>query len=137
VFYAFRVMVGMGTVMLLVAVFTAWKLWPQRRATGTTLPRPLLWVLSGMAFSGWVATLAGWYVTEIGRQPYVVYGLLRTEDVATTLPPAYIGITLVAYVIVYTLLLVTYIGVLKYMAENPKPATLTPPVDASLGKAGV
>jgi cytochrome d ubiquinol oxidase subunit I len=137
VFYAFRVMVGIGTLMLLVSFWAAWKLWPQRRASDTTLPKPLLWVLSGMAFSGWVATLAGWYVTEIGRQPYVVYGLLRTEDVATTLPPAYIGITLVAYVIVYTLLLVTYIGVLKYMAENPKPATLTPPVDASLGKAGV
>ncbi len=136
VFYAFRVMVGMGTLMLLVSFWAAWKLWPQRRATDTSLPKPLLWTLSGMAFSGWVATLAGWYVTEIGRQPYVVYGLLRTEDVATTLPPTYIGITLVAYVVVYTLLLVTYIGVLKYMAENPKPATLTPPADAGLGKAG-
>ncbi len=136
VFYAFRVMVGVGTLMLLVAGWAAWKLWPQRRAQATTLSRPLLWVLAGMTFSGWVATLAGWYVTEIGRQPYVVHGLLRTADVATQIPPAYVGATLTAYVIVYGLLLVTYVGVLKHMAEHPKPVGITPPADASLGKAG-
>ncbi len=136
VFYAFRVMVGMGTVMLLVAVFTAWKLWPQRRATGTTLPRPLLWVLSGMAFSGWVATLAGWYVTEIGRQPFVVYGVLRTADTATQIASPWVALTLTAYLVVYGLLLVTYIGVLKYMAENPVKHAGVPAAGAQLGKAG-
>src|SRR5690606_16201491 len=85
VFFAFRLMVGVGSLMLLVALWHAWKLWPQRRAPGTTLPRPLLWTLAAMTFSGWLATLAGWYVTEIGRQPYIVYGLLRTSDVATTI----------------------------------------------------
>lgn len=136
VFYAFRAMVGMGTVMLLVAVFTAWKLWPQRRATGTTLPRPLLWVLSGMAFSGWVATLAGWYVTEIGRQPFVVYGVLRTADTATQIASPWVALTLTAYLVVYGLLLVTYIGVLKYMAENPVKHAGVPAAGAQLGKAG-
>lgn len=136
VFYAFRVMVGMGTVMLLVAVFAAWKLWPQRRATGTTLPRPLLWVLSGMAFSGWVATLAGWYVTEIGRQPFVVYGILRTADTATQIASPWVALTLTAYLVVYGLLLVTYIGVLKYMAENPVKHAGVPAAGAQLGKAG-
>ncbi|MCU0763574.1 MAG: cytochrome ubiquinol oxidase subunit I, partial [Hydrogenophaga sp.] len=119
VFYAFRVMVGVGTLMMLVAAWGAWKLWPQRRAVQTTLSKPLLWTLAGMTFSGWVATLAGWYVTEIGRQPFVVYGALRTADVATSVPPPFIALTLTAYLIVYGLLLVTYIGVLKYMAENP------------------
>ncbi len=136
VFYAFRVMVGMGTVMLLVAVFAAWKLWPQRRATGTTLPRPLLWVLSGMAFSGWVATLAGWYVTEIGRQPFVVYGVLRTADTATQIASPWVALTLTAYLVVYGLLLVTYIGVLKYMAENPVKHAGVPAAGAQLGNAG-
>ena len=136
VFYAFRVMVGMGTVMLLVAVFAAWKLWPQRRATGTTLPRPLLWVLSGMAFSGWVATLAGWYVTEIGRQPFVVYGVLRTADTATQIASPWVALTLTAYLVVYGLLLVTYIGVLKYMAENPVKHAGVPAAGAQMGKAG-
>ncbi len=136
VFYAFRLMVGVGTLMLVVAAWAAWRLWPQRHQTGTRLSHPLLWTLSGMAFSGWVATLAGWYVTEIGRQPYVVYGLLRTADVATQIPPAYVSITLAAYVVVYGLLLVTYVGVLKYMAENPKPVGVPSPTGASLGKAG-
>ena len=136
VFYAFRVMVGMGTVMLLVAAFAAWKLWPQRRATGTTLPRPLLWVLSGMAFSGWVATLAGWYVTEIGRQPFVVYGVLRTADTATQIASPWVALTLTAYLVVYGLLLVTYIGVLKYMAENPVKHAGVPAAGAQLSKAG-
>jgi cytochrome d ubiquinol oxidase subunit I len=137
VFYAFRVMVGVGTLMMLVAAWAAWRLWPQRRADQTSLGRPLLWVLSGMAFSGWVATLAGWYVTEIGRQPFVVYGLLRTADVATQIPPAYVAMTLTAYAVVYGLLLVTYIGVLKYMAENPVRHAGAPIPNAQLGKAGV
>lgn len=136
VFYAFRVMVGMGTLMLLVALWSAWKLWPQRRAAQTTLPRPLLWTLAGMTFSGWLATLAGWYVTEIGRQPFIVYGALRTADVATQIAPPYVAVTLTAYLIVYGLLLVTYVGVLKHMAEHPvKPAPEAP--QGELGKAGV
>jgi cytochrome d ubiquinol oxidase subunit I len=89
-----------------------------------------------MAFSGWVATLAGWYVTEIGRQPYLVYGLMRTAEAATTVPPPYIALTLTAYLVVYGLLLVTYVGVLKYMAENPKGHALEAPKGAQLGKAG-
>jgi cytochrome bd ubiquinol oxidase subunit I len=136
VFYAFRVMVGVGTVMLLVGIFSAWKLWPQRRAGTTTLPRPLLWVLSGMAFSGWVATLAGWYVTEIGRQPYVVYGVLRTADTATQIASPWVALTLTAYLVVYGLLLVSYIGVLKYMAEHPTQHASAPTTGAELGKAG-
>lgn len=136
VFYAFRVMVGVGTVMLLVAAFSAWKLWPQRLAGTTTLPRPLLWVLSGMAFSGWVATLAGWYVTEIGRQPYVVYGVLRTADTATQIASPWVALTLTAYLVVYGLLLVSYVGVLKYMAENPVKHASAPATGAQLGKAG-
>ena len=136
VFYAFRVMVGVGMLMLAVAVWAAWALWPQRRAADTRLSRPLVWTLAGMTFSGWVATLAGWYVTEIGRQPYVVYGLLRTEDVATQIAPVYVGATLVAYIVVYGLLLVSYVLVLKHMAEHPQSAAKPAVSDAGLGKAG-
>ncbi len=137
VFYAFRLMVGVGSLMLLVAGFTAWKLWKQRAAANTTLPRTLLWVLAGMTFSGWVATISGWYVTEIGRQPFLVYGLMRTSEAATTVPPPYIALTLTAYLVVYSLLLFTYVGVLKYMAEHPKEHAPEAPRGAALGKAGV
>jgi cytochrome d ubiquinol oxidase subunit I len=137
VFYAFRIMVGVGSLMLLVAGFSAWRLWQQRRAPRITLPRTHLWVLSGMAFSGWLATLSGWYVTEIGRQPFLVYGLMRTSEAATTVPPAHVALTLTAYLVVYGLLLVTYVGVLKYMAEHPKEHAPEAPRGALLGKAGV
>ncbi len=135
VFYAFRVMVGVGSLMLLVALWGVYKLWPQRGAALTRLPRPLLWTLAAMTFSGWLATLAGWYVTEIGRQPFIVYGLLRTAEVATTIASGHVALTLAAYLTVYGLLLITYVGVLKYMAEHPvKHAPEAP--HGELGKAG-
>ncbi|MDO8889688.1 MAG: cytochrome ubiquinol oxidase subunit I [Hydrogenophaga sp.] len=140
VFWSFRVMVGTGTLMMAVAWFAAWQLWRKRKqmADGKIrLPKPLLWVLAGMTFSGWVATLSGWYVTEIGRQPFMVYGLLRTSEIATDIAPSMIALTLTAYLIVYGLLLVTYIGVLKYMAENPFKHAPIPGSNAALGKAGV
>ncbi|MCW5654495.1 cytochrome ubiquinol oxidase subunit I [Hydrogenophaga sp.] len=135
VFWGFRIMVGVGTLMLLVAWWGAWTLWRQR-GRKAVLSRPLLWTLTGMTFSGWLATLAGWYVTEIGRQPFIVYGLLRTSEVATQIAPPMIALTLTAYLVVYGLLLITYVGVLKYMAEHPvHPAPEAP--HGELGKAGV
>ena len=74
-----------------------------------------------MTFSGWVATVAGWYVTEIGRQPFIVYGLLRTADVAATnVTSPMIGLSLAMYLALYLGLIVAYVGVLKYMAEKPE-----------------
>jgi cytochrome d ubiquinol oxidase subunit I len=133
-------MVGVGTLMLVVAWASAWLLWrrrPETAADKSVLPRPALYVLAAMTFSGWLATLAGWYVTEIGRQPFVVYGHLRTADVATSLPSSMIASTLAAYLIVYGLLLITYVGVLKYMAEHPVKHAPEAPHGAELGKAGV
>ncbi|WP_127996986.1 cytochrome ubiquinol oxidase subunit I [Piscinibacter defluvii] len=119
VFWAFRTMVGMGVLMLATA-WAGW--WLARRAQWRpeALPRRLLWLLAGMTFSGWVATVAGWYVTEIGRQPFMVFGLLRTADVASNVPAPMIALTLTLYVTVYLALIVAYIGVLKYMAEKPE-----------------
>ncbi|MDE2081432.1 MAG: cytochrome ubiquinol oxidase subunit I [Burkholderiales bacterium] len=117
-FFGFRVMVGIGVLMLL----TSWSgLWLYRRRAWVAqrLPRPLLWVLTAMTFSGWGATVAGWYVTEIGRQPFIVYGLLRVADVASDVAPPLIALTLTLYVTVYLALIVAYIAVLKYMAEKP------------------
>ena len=72
-----------------------------------------------MTFSGWLATLAGWYVTEIGRQPFIVFGLLRTADVASKVPSGMIASTLALYVTLYVALITAYITVIKYMAEKP------------------
>jgi cytochrome d ubiquinol oxidase subunit I len=119
VFWAFRVMVGMGVLMLL----TSWAGWWLYRRSGwqpKTLPRALLWTLAGMTFSGWIATVAGWYVTEIGRQPYIVHGLIRTAEVVSDVPAPMVALTLVMYVVVYAALTLAYVGVLKYMAEKPE-----------------
>lgn len=72
-----------------------------------------------MTFSGWVATLAGWYVTEIGRQPYLVYGLLRTEDAVTrVVPSGHIMLSFTLYSVFTMVLLGAYVTVLKHMAEH-------------------
>jgi cytochrome d ubiquinol oxidase subunit I len=125
VFWSFRVMVGMGLLMLAVSWWAALTLWRRRGGTGGTQPfsRLQLRVLAGMTFSGWVATLAGWYVTEIGRQPFIVYGLLRSADVVAPHPPAMVLTTLIAYLAVYVFLLAAYVLVLMYMSTHPAMPT--------------
>lgn len=112
-FWGFRVMVGTGLLMLLVSWFAAWRL-RGGRDPGMWATRALV----AMTFSGWVATLAGWYVTEIGRQPWLVYGVLRTADAASTVPAPMIGLSLTAYLMVYVLLLVAYVSVLFHLAKK-------------------
>jgi cytochrome bd ubiquinol oxidase subunit I len=75
-------------------------------------------VLVGMTFSGWIATLAGWYVTEIGRQPWLVTGVLSTKQAAATIPTPMLAGTLAMYLTMYVMLLVAYISVLFYLARK-------------------
>jgi cytochrome d ubiquinol oxidase subunit I len=110
VFFSFRVMVGMGVLMLALAWLGSW--WLRRRAP----PRWLLWAFAGMTFSGWIATLAGWLVTEIGRQPWLVTGILRTSEAAGGVPEAALGASLTAYALVYGVMLLAYMVTLTHMA---------------------
>jgi len=111
-FIAFRVMVGMGLLMLAVAWLGAWQL-----RGGREPPRGWLRAMVAMTFSGWIAVLAGWYVTEIGRQPWLVYGVLRTADAATAKAiPLVASLTL--YLTLYVGLIVAYISVLFYLAHK-------------------
>ncbi|MFG1495430.1 cytochrome ubiquinol oxidase subunit I [Saccharospirillum sp. HFRX-1] len=114
VFFGFRVMVGMGILMLLVSWTTFWHLHSHR----TDPPRWLQRVLIGMTFSGWIATLAGWYVTEIGRQPWLVTGVLTTDQAVTTVPGSQVGLSLTMYLLLYAGLLFAYIQTLFYMARK-------------------
>jgi cytochrome d ubiquinol oxidase subunit I len=111
VFWAFRVMVGVGMLMIGVGAWAAWSLWRRK-----TLPGSLSAVLVGMAFSGWIATLAGWYVTEIGRQPWLVTGVLRTAEALGPVPAGAVWSTLGLYGAVYAFLLVTYVATLFRLA---------------------
>ena len=126
VFWGFRIMVGVGMLMLAVSWWATWTLWRRRHATPagqSPYSRWQLRVLAAMTFSGWVATLAGWCVTEIGRQPFLVYGLLRTADLVADHAPGMVLATLLAYLTVYVLLLIAYVLVLMYMAQHPAMPT--------------
>lgn len=117
VFWSFRVMVGVGFLMIAVAALAFWQLVRLDRA-----PRWLLRVLVALTFSGWVASLAGWYVTEVGRQPWLVQGVLRSADAVAKLPPSHVGLTLTVYLVTYTFLLVAYVATLFYMARHESAA---------------
>ncbi|MGK7752824.1 MULTISPECIES: cytochrome ubiquinol oxidase subunit I [unclassified Roseovarius] len=121
VFYAFRVMVGTGMAMLLLS-WAAVGFMAFRRRGPEGLPKPLLLALVPMAFSGWVATLAGWYTTEIGRQPWLVSGVMTTEQAVAEVPAPMVATTLVIYLSVYAGLLLAFIGVLYYLASVGRQA---------------
>jgi cytochrome d ubiquinol oxidase subunit I len=109
-FFGFRLMVGIGVGMLLLAWFGAWRL---RRGPP---PRLLLWTFAAFTFSGWIATLAGWIVTEVGRQPWLVTGVLRTKDAVGHISGAQLGASLTGYVLTYSLMLLAYFVVITHMA---------------------
>jgi cytochrome d ubiquinol oxidase subunit I len=113
VFYAFRIMVGVGMLMLLVSWFSAWHI---RRTQ--TLDLRLAKLLVAMTFAGWVALVAGWYVTEIGRQPWLVHGVLTAAQAASTVPASNIAFTLAMYVTLYLALLSAYVSVVFYLAKK-------------------
>ncbi|WP_439596343.1 cytochrome ubiquinol oxidase subunit I [Falsiroseomonas sp.] len=117
VFFAFRIMVGIGVLMLVMGWMGAWYLW--RRGS---LPPLLLRGFVLLSFGGWVATLAGWYVTEIGRQPWLVTGVLNTAQAAGPLPASSIGTTLAMYLVLYGLLLVAYIATVFRLAAAGRVA---------------
>ncbi|KQV78885.1 cytochrome ubiquinol oxidase subunit I [Rhizobacter sp. Root1221] len=135
VFFAFRLMVGMGLLML-AASWGGWWLYRRTAWQPAKLPRPLLWLFAGMTFSGWVATVAGWYVTEIGRQPFIVHGLVRTAEVVSKVPSSMIGLSLALYIALYLGLIVAYLAVLKYMAEKPEDVLQRDAVEQAATPAG-
>ena len=120
VFWAFRIMVGTGMAMIAIGLLRAWMVW--RRGV---LPRWFLFTLVGMAFSGWVATVTGWYVTEIGRQPWLVQGV-KTVDAVADHPPANVAFTLTLFLTTYVVLLIAFIGTLIYMANRAVLAASNP-----------
>jgi len=113
VFFSFRIMIGIGVLMLIFSWLATY-----HYVIKKCYPPWLLKTGIAMTFSGWLATLAGWYVTEIGRQPYLVTGILRTKDAVTTTPPENIAMSLTLYLVIYGFLLIAYIRTLFVMANR-------------------
>ncbi|UTW45569.1 cytochrome ubiquinol oxidase subunit I [bacterium SCSIO 12696] len=130
-FWGFRIMVGIGLLMLASSWLATWLGRKQN-----PLPKWLLTTLLGMTFSGWIATLAGWYVTEIGRQPWLVHGILRTADAAAAIPPSNVGFTLALYLSLYVVLLIAYVSTLFLIARKagtPQKSAKDAPAKPTLG----
>ncbi len=115
VFFSFRIMIGVGVAMLLLSWGGLVML--RRRGAGD-MPKLALIAFTGMTFAGWIATLAGWYTTEIGRQPWLVQGVLSTKDAVSDVPAGMVLGTLIAYLVIYAALIVAYIGVITYLARK-------------------
>jgi cytochrome d ubiquinol oxidase subunit I len=130
VFWAFRIMVGTGVLMLVVSWSAAFFL--KRRQS---LPKPLALVMVPMALSGWLATLAGWYTTEIGRQPWLITGVLKTVDAVGPVAGSQVALSLAVYLILYALLLIAYLGVLVYLALKAAKDGDTSPLPGVLDAA--
>ena len=128
VFFSFRIMIGIGILMLIFSWLATYQYVIKKR-----YPPWLLKTGIAMTFSGWLATLAGWYVTEIGRQPFLVTGILRTKDAVTTTPPENIAMSLTLYLVIYVFLLIAYIRTLFVMANR---AVILEKSNASLTEAG-
>ena len=117
VFFAFRIMVGIGLIMIGVAVIGAWL-----RHRGRLYDSPwFLKITIWCAPLGFVATIAGWVVTETGRQPWVVYNVMRTADALTpSLHTSQVAFSLAAIFVVYTILLISFLYYLaKLIRQGP------------------
>jgi cytochrome d ubiquinol oxidase subunit I len=133
---AFDVMVGLGTALLLLALWFGFVWWRRRRIPGTP------WFLRAVAVSGVAAVVAmeaGWVTTEVGRQPWTVYGILRTADAVSPAPGLYLGFY--AVVVVYVLLTALTVVVLRRLAhssDTPAPQERdAPPPDRNAGEVAL
>jgi cytochrome d ubiquinol oxidase subunit I len=130
VFFAFRLMVGIAILMLVVSW---WGTWATRR--GRAPPRWMLWTFAAFTFAGWVAVDSGWIVTEIGRQPWVVTGVLRTAQAVGDISGAELGASLTGYILTYVLMFIAYIVVLTHMAAEGARQAPPPTSWAATGAA--
>jgi cytochrome d ubiquinol oxidase subunit I len=134
VFWSFRTMVGIGFLMLGIGLFSLWARWRGTLYRSTWLHRYAL----AMGPAGFVAVLAGWITTEAGRQPYLVWGLLRTADSASPLDAPAVASSLIAFIVVYfAVFTVGILYILRLMAKPPHHGEEGPSRDVPVRAAGI
>jgi cytochrome d ubiquinol oxidase subunit I len=133
-FWSFRIMVGMGLLMLALGLFSL-----LMRLQGKLYDSRLLHMFAvAMAPSGFIAVLAGWITTETGRQPFTVYGILRTAESASPLAAPAVASSLIAFIIVYFVVFSAgVIYLLRLMAAPPHPGEQGPPKEVPTRTAGI
>jgi cytochrome d ubiquinol oxidase subunit I len=139
-FWAFRIMVGMGLIMLALGVWGAFA-WLTRRLDGARL---YWWALTWAAPSGFIAVLSGWVTAEVGRQPYLVYGVLRTADMVSPVAAGAVATSLLFFIAVYAIVFSAgALYILRLVAkgpegDEPEPHSAGPPgtpLGAAAGEA--
>jgi cytochrome bd ubiquinol oxidase subunit I len=131
VFFAFRIMVGIGLLMIAIGLIGAWLWWRGRLFDARWYLRPAQhsWWL------GFVAVISGWIVTESGRQPWIAQGILKTADATSPVPGASIAGTLALFVVVYGIVFamgIYYIN--RLIAAGPQGQALEAPEFGSAGR---
>jgi cytochrome d ubiquinol oxidase subunit I len=122
-FFGFRIMVGLGLLMIGLGAWGAWLIWRRKVFDSPWFLRFCV----AMGPSGFVAVLAGWMVTEVGRQPWVVYGVLKTRDAVSPVIASQVATSLLAYVVVYSIVFTAgALFILRLMAEGPVAAKTEP-----------
>ncbi|SPJ23358.1 cytochrome ubiquinol oxidase subunit I [Palleronia abyssalis] len=134
VFWSFRVMVGIGMVMIGVGLWSLWSRWRGRLYDDRWLHR----VSVLMAPSGIVAIIAGWITTEVGRQPYTVYGLMRTSESMSPIGAQAVGTSLMAFIVIYFAVFgAGIIYLLKLMLKAPEKGESEKDSDGPIRTAGI
>ena len=120
-YYSYHIMVGLGTIFIGVMALSVFFLWRKRLYRS----KPLLWTLMFLVPFPYIANITGWYTAELGRQPYLVYGLLKTSDgISPTVSSGNTLFTLLGFVALYMLLgLLFLVLVAKTIKVGPKPQT--------------
>jgi len=117
IFWSFRIMVALGLLMIATGLWSAWLRWRGNLYSN----RLFLTLVMCMGPSGLIALLAGWFTTEIGRQPWVVYGLMRTANASSNHSVEQMSLTLVLFVVVYFMLFGTGFGyMMRLVRKGPK-----------------
>ncbi|WP_375312121.1 cytochrome ubiquinol oxidase subunit I [Bradyrhizobium sp. A5] len=133
-FWSFRIMIALGFLIFGLGLFSLWTRW--RRTLFDSRPLHIFALTMGPA--GFIAVLAGWITTETGRQPFTVYGLLRTADAASPLAAPAVGSSLLAFVIVYFIVFAAgAIYILRLMAASPHQGEQGPSGDMPARAAGI
>jgi cytochrome d ubiquinol oxidase subunit I len=118
---AFQIMVALGTYMALVSLWVAWVAWRKRGEIFSN--RPLLTAITIGAPMGFIAVEAGWTVTEVGRQPWVVYGFLRTADAVTSMPG--LVVPFITFTLLYIFLgIIVAILLYRQIIRSPNPGAI-------------
>ena len=124
VFFAFRIMVGIGVIIIVAGLIGLWLWWRQRLFD----TRWYLWPASHAWWLGFVAVISGWIVTESGRQPWLAHGILRTADAVSPVPGASVATTLALFVLVYGVVFamgIYYIN--RLINKGPEGRAVEPP----------